>query len=659
MILKIALILTSLIASAAPSQGPGQKPGLPNFGIPVPQARQEAPRFFDSRDSVEVSATPSQREVVPGDDLVIAVIFDHDTGWHIHTNQPDVPPELGEAEDYVATELRVEVDPDAGLIAHPPFIQWPEEHVVQVAFGASPVDYAVYEGRAVAYLPITVAADAEPGTTTVRLKPIFQVCDDTTCLAPSPRPGEAGWDDYGIPVELTIVPLADKTTSPTPDASLFGGFDPGVFERIRSGEAPPDVVAFDTFGLNFDIDASGWGLLLLLLVAAFGGFLLNLTPCVLPVIPLKIMALSGSGAHRSRTLLLGIVMMAGIIFFWLVLGGLMAFVSGFTATNQLFQYPAFTITVGLIIGLMAIGMCGLVTIRLPGKLYMVNPKHDTVHGSFLFGIMTAVLSTPCTAPFMGAAAAWATTEPPGITMLVFAAIGLGMGAPYLILAAFPRLTDRMPKAGAASELIKQVMGLLMLAAAAYFVGVGLSGVLAVPPEPPGRNYLWVVAGILMVAGGWLAWRTFAISPSWKQRSIFGVIGALLIATGVLGGIELTDKGPIDWIYYTPERLEESLEDGDVVVLEFTAEWCLNCKALEQTVLASDAVTALFQDGQAVPMKIDLTGNNTVGNDLLAEVGGLRIPLLIVLAPDGREVFRGDFYTIEQVLEAVRLARGDG
>ena len=182
--------------------------------------------------------------------------------------------------------------------------------------------------------------------------------------------------------------------------------------------------------------------------------------------------------------------------------------------------------------------------------------------------------------------------------------------------------------------------------------------LAVPPEPPDGTHLWVVAGILMVAGGWLAWRTFAISPSWKQRSIFGVIG-LLIATGVLGGIELTDKGPIDWIYYTPERLEESLEDGDVVVLEFTAEWCLNCKALEQTVLASDAVTALFQDGEAVPMKIDLTGNNTVGNDLLAEVGGLRIPLLIVLAPDGREVFRGDFYTIEQVLEAVRLARGDG
>ena len=131
-----------------------------------------------------------------------------------------------------------------------------------------------------------------------------------------------------------------------------------------------------------------------------------------------------------------------------------------------------------------------------------------------------------------------------------------------------------------------------------------------------------------------------------------------MAIGIVGGVELTDKGPISWVYYTPQRLQESLGEGDVVVIEFTAEWCLNCKALEQTVLASDEVVALFKQDQAVPMKVDLTGNNTVGNDLLAEVGGLRIPLLIVLAPDGREVFRGDFYTIDQVVDAVNDARGD-
>jgi len=309
-----------------------------------------------------------------------------------------------------------------------------------------------------------------------------------------------------------------------------------------------------------------------------------------------------------------------------------------------------------VIAIMAIGMCGLFSIRLPGKLYMVNPSHDTLHGSFLFGIMTAVLSTPCTAPFMGAAAAWATTEPPGITLLVFACIGAGMALPYLVLSAFPKLTDRMPRAGAASELIKQVMGLLMLSAAAYFIGVGLSGLMAQPPEPPSRSYLWIVAAVVVLAGAWLSVRTYHITTRTSQRLVFGGIGSLLIAVALLGGIELTDKGPIDWVYYQPDRYDEALADGEVVVLEFTAEWCLNCKALEQTVLASPEVVALFRNGEAVPMKIDLTGNNTTGNDKLAAVGGLRIPLLLVIAPDGREVFRGDFYTVEQVVDAVREAQ---
>jgi len=659
MTLRTALILLTAASAAIPAlAGPtSTSPRLPGFRPQIPKPQSEVVQFDDSRDSVKISAVAAQETVAPGEDMVVAIIFDHAPGWHIHTDEPVIPSELGEAEDFIDTEIYFDLTGSEGIMVHEPFIQWPPEHVVEVAFGGTPVDYAVYEGRAIAYLPVTIAADAKPGEVDLMIRPVFQACDDTVCLKPSPRPGNSDWESYGVLVEFNVVSLSDRTTSPPPDPAIFGSFDPGVFPRIRSGDAPPDMVAFDTFGLDFNIDASGWGLLLLLLVAAFGGFLLNLTPCVLPVIPLKIMALSGASEHRSRTLLLGIVMMLGIICFWLVLGGLMAFVSEFTATNQLFQYPAFTITVGLVIGLMAIGMCGMFTIRLPGKLYMVNPKHDTIHGSFLFGIMTAVLSTPCTAPFMGAAAAWATTEPPGITMLVFAAIGLGMALPYLVLAAFPQLTNKMPRAGAASELIKQVMGLLMLSAAAYFVGVGLSGVLAEPPQPPGRTYLWVVAGILMGAGLWLALRTFKISRSWTQRSIFGILGALLVAIGVFGGIELTDKGPISWVYYTPQRLQESLDEGNVVVIEFTAEWCLNCKALEQTVLASDEVVAIFKQDQAVPMKVDLTGNNTVGNDLLAEVGGLRIPLLIVLTPNGREVFRGDFYTIDQVVDAVNDARG--
>ena len=138
--------------------------------------------------------------------------------------------------------------------------------------------------------------------------------------------------------------------------------------------------------------------------------------------------------------------------------------------------------------------------------------------------------------------------------------------------------------------------------------------------------------------------------------MFGGIGLALMAAAVIGGILLTDKGPISWIYYTPERFVEAKDDGNVVVMEFTAEWCLNCKALEASVLATDTVANLLAEKGVTPMKVDLTGNNDQGNDMLAEVGGLRIPLLVVFKADGQIVFEGDFYTVDQVVEAVAAAR---
>ena len=263
-----------------------------------------------------------------------------------------------------------------------------------------------------------------------------------------------------------------------------------------------------------------------------GGFLLNLTPCVLPVIPIKIMSLSASAGSRRKTFFLGIWMMLGVLSLWLGLGIAIALVSGFTATNQLFQYPAFTIAIGLFIGVMAIGMGGLFSIRLPNAVYMFNPKHDSWYGSFMFGIMTAVLSTPCTAPFMGAAAAWAATQSPILTMTVFGSIGFGMATPYLVLAAYPQLVDKMPRAGAASELIKQVMGLFMLAAAVYFLGVGFVGIFQQEGAPPSRAYLWIVAGCVAVAGLWLALRTMRLATGTGTRVTFVGIGLLLAVTSI-------------------------------------------------------------------------------------------------------------------------------
>ncbi|MEE2912902.1 MAG: cytochrome c biogenesis protein CcdA [Planctomycetota bacterium] len=616
-------------------------------------------QFRDSRDKVAISVHVEPKQAIAGSDIVLAVVLEHDQHWHTHTNAPDVPAVLGSSEDYYKTAIYVEVPDESPLTIHEGYTQWPEPTTVKVGFTGEPVNYGVFLDTTVVYIPVTVSSSAEAGMVPMIIRPVFQACDETTCMAPTPMPSNSSvWTDYGYQVELSIVNpvnLDNKTSNP----DVFGSFDSSVFSKIHAGIAAPKdtAIMFDAFGVQFSINSDGtFGLVLLLLVAMGGGFLLNLTPCVLPVIPIKIMSLSAGGGTRKETFVLGIWMTLGVLSLWLSLGIAIAFVSGFTAINQLFQYPAFTIALGLFIGVMAIGMGGLFSIRLPKAVYMFNPKHDSWHGSFGFGITTAVLSTPCTAPFMGAAAAWAATQSPMMTINVFGSIGFGMAVPYLVLAAWPQLLDKMPKAGAASELIKQVMGLLMLAAAAYFLGVGLVSVFQQEGAPPSRGYLWIVSGCVAVAGIWLAWRTVRLAAGTGIRASFVSIGLLLAVASIVVGNRLTDSGPINWGYYTPALLNEKLEEGDVVVLEFTAEWCRNCKLLEGTVLNDPVVAEILGSDGVSPIKIDLTGNNVSGNNLLNEVGGLRIPLLIIMSSHGGEVFRGDFYTVEQIVTAIKQAK---
>jgi len=258
---------------------------------------------------------------------------------------------------------------------------------------------------------------------------------------------------------------------------------------------------------------------------------------------------------------------------------------------------------------------------------------------------------------MGAAAAWAATQPPATTLATFAAIGAGMALPYLVLSANPGWVEKMPKTGPASELIKQVMGLFMLAAAAYFIGVGLAALFADPPNPTTKTYWWPVMFFCIAAGGWLAYRTFQITAKVKQKTFYAGIGVMIMALSAWGTVQLTDPGPVDWVYYTPERFSEASGDSKVIVMVFTAEWCLNCKALEQGVFKDPKIVALFAKKDIVPMKVDITGNNPAGKAKLKEVGTLTIPLLVIFSPTAKQVFKSDFYTADQVYNAVTRALG--
>ena len=572
----------------------------------------------------------------PGDSIILAVVADIKQGFHLNADARQVKP-LADFKPFPTKVAVTEMSDD--ITAESP--RYPKAVPFKAEYAGG--NLMSFSGQTTIYLPMKLSDTIPPGPKAIKLMFEYQACSDTYCLFPQK-----------IKIEDSIVVVESSTAVSKINQALFEGF-------YRSSPVPDSgSVNFDLFGWTFAIDvSSGFGIILLLMTAALGGMLLNFTPCVLPLIPIKIISLAHVAQNRRQCFLLGLSMFLGVLAFWLVLGVLIAMVSDFSAANQLFQYPVFTILVGALIGIMATGMLGLFNVRLPNFIYMINPEQDTLTGSFALGVLAAILSTPCTAPFMGAAAAWAATQPPATTLATFAAIGAGMALPYLVLAANPTWVEKMPKTGPASILIKQVMGLFMLAAASYFIGIGIAALFVEPPNPITRLYWWPVMLFGATAGAWLAYRTIRMTTGIKRKTFFSAMGVIIVAISALGAVKLTDRGPVDWVYYTPERFSEASGNNKVIVMVFTAEWCLNCKALEQGVFRDPAIAGLLAREEIVPMKVDITGNNPAGKAKLKEAGTLTIPLLVIYSPKGKQLFKSDFYTADQVRRAITMALENG
>ncbi len=568
----------------------------------------------------------------PGEEVALAIVLKIKEGLHINADHRQIK-RLEDFKPY-PTEVQV-VDASEGVTVET--ARFPRAKPIKVDYSSEAL--MSFEGRTIIYLPMKLDQQLKPGSIELQTRVEYQACSENFCLFPQKQI-----------LKETLAVVESRAATSKINRELFAGLTSDL------PSAPEAAVDFNLFGWGFSVNwSSGLGWLLVLITAAFGGMLLNLTPCVLPLIPIKIISLSHVAEDRKKCLLLGLALSLGVLAFWTVLGILIALVSDFTTTNQLFQYPLFTIAVGTVIGIMGLGMFGFFSVRLPRFIYIINPQQERLSGSFALGMLAAVMSTPCTAPFMGAAAAWAASQGPLTTLVTFAAIGAGMALPYLILSAFPKLVIRMPKAGPASELIKQVMGIFILAAAAYFLGVGISALLSSPPQPPSKIYWWPVMSLVAIGGIWLAYRTLRLASRKTSKIVFVILGFMLMALPIWGALRLLAEGPIHWVHYTPERLEDAFRRGKIVVMDFTAEWCLNCKALEETVLRDPEIVDLLDGENILPMKVDITGNNPQGKAKLREIGSLTVPLLVVFSPNGQSVFKSDFYTVDQVVGAIENA----
>lgn len=650
---------------------------------------------FAVGERVKAEAAWREAALTPGGEATLGIILHMAPTWHIQAGAGS-----GEESDgFIATSIELTLP--EGFSAGD--IIWPRSHTFLAGEGQFLHEIKGYEGTVLAAMSVRAPANVAPGEYPYSATITYQACDPLVCdmpkqavvrgslvVAPGIVQGEPlahlePWKRHLFAATLGDGPTqtaSDSAAAGRPDDGatsppiIAGSNTPGATPTQGGGENAPAATSRPTFfGYPLPDTSGALGTVLLLAFSVLGGFILNLTPCVLPVIPIKILTISQHAGSPGKSLVLGIWMALGVVAFWVAIGVPAAFVTSLSDPSRLFGIWWLTLGIGALIGVMGLGIMGLFMIQLPQSVYAINPKADSPGGSFLFGVMTAVLGLPCFGFVAGALLAGSATLPPTTIILIFSSIGVGMAAPYLVLSANPALVNRIPRTGPASELVKQVMGLLLLAAAAYFIGAGLIALVSEKPYMARQLHWWAVAVFASIAGFWLILRTFQISKKPMQRVAFAVIGLLLGGIATLYAMDSTGKARANWLAmeearsesggsyargvwneYTPAAFKAARDAGHVVVLDFTAEWCINCKVLKASVLNRDPVRTALGSSDVVSFTVDLTSTEAPGWQMLRDLGRTGIPLLAIYSPGTDEPWQANAYTPQQVMDALEAAR---
>jgi thiol:disulfide interchange protein DsbD len=390
--------------------------------------------------------------------------------------------------------------------------------------------------------------------------------------------------------------------------------------------------------------SSASGLLLNLLFGFIGGFILNLMPCVLPVISLKIFGfIQHAGQSRRRIFRSGLAFVAGI-FAWFIGLALLLIVlkSAGREITWAFQFtnPWFVLAMSAVVLVFALNLFGVFEISLPQSanrslLGLTAGEGDA--GSFFQGVFATVLATPCTAPFLGAALGFAFTQSGWTILIMFVAIAAGMGFPYLLLSAQPAWLRLLPKPGPWMERVKQLMGFFLLATLLFLLWV-------IGAERGVEAIIWTSCFLLALSlACWMKGSFLVPTASRATRFVVLVLVLLLVlGSGWYFGTKFqatklpSGATPLagDWQPFTPERLQTELAQGHTAFVDFTAAWCLTCKFNEATVLESTAVRDAFQRRGIIKFKADWTNADPAITKILKQFGRPGVPLY-VLYPAGK------------------------
>jgi thiol:disulfide interchange protein/DsbC/DsbD-like thiol-disulfide interchange protein len=418
----------------------------------------------------------------------------------------------------------------------------------------------------------------------------------------------------GFIIDVPIEPASLVPTAANAAAATTGGF--GVTRAT-----PEAAVAVDTLAGT-------------LLLAFVGGLILNLMPCVFPVLGIKILGfVNQAGADRRKVTLHGLAFAGGVLLsFWTLAGALAVLRAGGDQLGWGFQLqsPGFVFALAAVMLVFALSMSGVFEFGL--RAVGVGSGLQTqggFTGSFFTGVLATVVATPCSAPFLAPALGAALALPVVESFAVFTAIAVGLALPYLLLSIFPQAVKLLPRPGAWMETFKQAMAFPLYATVGYLIWV-LAGQL----KADDTALLAVLLGLTVIAmATWLYGRyaTFSATPA---RARLGVIGGLiLLGLGVgLGWPRPSAPTEIVWRPWSPEAVAEAVADGKPVYVDFTARWCFTCQTNKKVVFSSAEVLKTFREREVVTLRADWTDSDPRITAELAKWNRSAVPFNLVYLP---------------------------
>ena len=421
--------------------------------------------------------------------------------------------------------------------------------------------------------------------------------------------------------------LISKATKESPPVAYEVSLTPGAQGVESVGAAMPV--------------AANQSLLVEIIFAFIGGLILNIMPCVLPVIALKVLGFVNQAKEEpGRVRTLGLIYGFGVLVSFLVLAGIAIAVQhagGLAGWSTAFQNPQFRVIITILITLVALNLFGVFEVTVGGRTMgtaaELTAKQGVV-GAFFNGVLATLLATPCTAPILATAIGFAFTQPPGIIVLMFIAVGLGLAAPFVLLCWWPAWLKFLPKPGLWMQRFKVAIGFPVLATAVWLfwftaTRMGKTGV------------LWF--GLFLVVLALAAWIWGEFVQRGTRRVGVAMIISLLFVGSAYGFIlekqlhwrtpNFVEKDAIDWQPWSPEAVDKARSEGHPVLVDFTADSCVNCKANLITSIDIKSTRDKLREIKAVTLEGDFTDADPGIARELKRFGRPGVPLVLVYPAD--------------------------